>query len=151
MPDLEDVKGYLASETGLATISTTQADGRVLSSIANCGVIDHPITGAPCVTLISMGQAARLKHVRRGSEVTIAIRRGWNWLSVTGPADLIGPNDSAEGIDAEALRVLLREVYQAAGGTHDDYEEYDRAMLEDARTAVLVSPARIMGNPSSSS
>ena len=76
MPDLEDVKGYLASETGLATISTTQADGRVLSSIANCGVIDHPITGAPCVTLISMGQAARLKHVRRGSEVTIAIRRG---------------------------------------------------------------------------
>lgn len=146
MPNLEDVETFLAEETGLATISTTQADGRVLSSIANCGVIDHPLTGTPCVALVSTGRAARLNHVRRGSQITIAIRRGWNWLSVTGPADLIGPADPADGVDAEALRLLLREIYAAAGGTHDDLDEYDRIMVQDGRTAVLVSPDRIIDN-----
>ena len=146
MPNLDDVRQYLAQETGLATISTTQADGRVLSSIANCGVIDHPVTGAPCVALVSMGRAARLDHVRRGSEMTIAVRRGWNWVAVTGPVDLIGPADPAEGIDDESLRLLLRQIFVAAGGTHDNFDEYDRVMAKDARTAVLVAPERILGN-----
>ena len=146
MPDLDDVNRFLAEETGLATISTVQADGRVLSSIANCGVVDHPVTGAPCVALVSRGGVARLGHVRRGSEVTIAIRRGWQWVAGTGPADLGGPSDAVEGIDAEALRLLLREIYTAAGGVHDDLDEYDRAMVEDGRTAVLVTPERIIGN-----
>ncbi len=145
MPDLDDVRKFLADETGLATISTVQADGRVLSSIANCGVIDHPVTGRLCVALVSRGGAARLAHVRRGSPVTILVRRGWTWVSVTGPADLIGPDDPAEGVDAEALRLLLREIFAAAGGTHDNFDEYDRAMADDGRTAVLVSPDRILG------
>jgi hypothetical protein len=143
---LEDVRQFLASETGLATISTTQNDGRVLSSIANCGIVQNPLTGTDCVALVSAGKAARLGHVRRGSEVTIAIRRGWNWLAVTGAADLIGPSDPAAGIDAESLRLLLREIYAAAGGAHDDLDEYDRTMIKDRRTAVLVDPIRIIGN-----
>ena len=146
MPELNDVRQFLATETGLATISTTQKDGRVLSSIANCGVIQHPLTGADCVALVSAGGAARLGHVRRGSEGTIAIRRGWNWLAVTGQADLIGPSDPATGIDVEELRLLLREIYEAAGGIHDDFEEYDREMVRGGRTAVLVEPARIISN-----
>ncbi|MEC7827701.1 MAG: pyridoxamine 5'-phosphate oxidase [Actinomycetota bacterium] len=146
MSQLDDVRKFLADETGLATISTTQQDGRVLSSIANCGVIAHPVTGDECVALVSMGKAARLKHVRRGSEVTISIRRGWNWIAVTGKADLIGPDDNAESIDAEALRLLLREIYQAAGGSHNDYEEYDSEMIRSRRAAVLVAPTRIIGN-----
>ena len=146
MPNLDDVTRFLAEETGLATISTVQADGRVLSSIANCGVVDHPLTGAPRVALVSRGGAARLGHVRRGSEVTSAVRRGWQWVAVTGPADLIGPSDTVEGIDGEALRLLLREIYAAAGGVHDDLDEYDRAMVEDRRTAILVAPERIIGN-----
>jgi len=146
MSDIEEVRTYLAKENGLATVSTTQADGRVLSSVVNCGVIDHPLTCAPCVALVSAGGAARLSHVRRGSQVTIAIRRGWTWRSVTGPADLIGLDDLPDGIDAEALRLLLREVFQAAGGTHDDFDEYDRAMATEGRVAVLVAPDRILGN-----
>jgi PPOX class probable F420-dependent enzyme len=146
MPNIDDVTAFLADETGLATISTVQADGRVLSSIANCGVIDHPVTGARCVALVSAGGAARLGHIRRGSQVTIAVRRGWRWVGVTGPADLIGPDDPAEGVDADRLRLLLREIFAAAGGTHDDLEEYDRVMATEGRTAILVAPDRILGN-----
>ena len=146
MPDLDEVRNFLADESGLATISTVQADGRVLSSITNCGAIDHPLTGEPCVALVSMGGAARLGHVRRGSPVTVLVRRGWRWVSITGQADLIGPADPADGVDAEALRLLLREIFAAAGGTHDDLDEYDRAMADEGRTAVLISPERILGN-----
>ena len=46
MPDMQDVRSFLAEETGLAVVSTTQADGRVLSSVINCGVIDHPVSGS---------------------------------------------------------------------------------------------------------
>lgn len=145
MPNIDDVKSYLASETGLATISTTQADGRVLSSIANCGVVNHPVTGEECVALVSVGEAARLGHIRRGSQITITARRGWKWVSVTGPAELIGPDDLPDAIGPDGLRVLLRDIFTAAGGTHDDWDEYDEAMASDGRVAIFVQPDRILG------
>jgi len=37
-------------------------------------------------------------------------------------------------------------VFTAAGGTHDDWDAYDRTMVEQRRTAVLVSPSRLYGN-----
>jgi hypothetical protein len=37
---------------------------------------------------------------------------------------------------------LLREVFTAAGGTHDDWDTYDKAMAEERRTAVLIAPVR---------
>lgn len=146
MPDLNDVREFLSTETGLATVSTTQADGRVLSSVVNCGVFDHPISGEATVALVSRGSAARIGHIRRGSEMTVSVRRGWQWVAVTGPADVIGPDDLPDDFDAENLRILLRDIYKAAGGDHDDYDEYDRAMVEDGRIAVMVQPDRILGN-----
>lgn len=146
MPNLDEVDEFLQDEWGLATVSTTQADGRVLSSVINCGVMDHPVTGERCVGLVSRGGAARLAHVRRGSEVTVSVRRGWKWRAVTGTADIIGPDDPRDGYDDEALRLLMRDVYQGAGGEHDDYDEYDRVMKEDRRAALFVAPGRIIGN-----
>lgn len=146
MATLETVATMLSEETGLAVVSTTQSDGRVLSSVVNCGVLNHPVSGDACVGLVSMGSAARLTHIRRGSEVTIAVRRGWKWSSATGPADLIGPDALPDGMDAEGLRVLLRDVFHAAGGTHDDLEGYDQAMADEGRVAVLVNPSRFLGN-----
>jgi len=46
------------------------------------------------------------------------------------------------GVDAERLRLLLREIFTAAGGTHDDWPTYDRTMADERRVAVLVTPAR---------
>ena len=41
------------------------------------------------------------------------------------------------GVDAERLRLLLREIFIAAGGTHDDFDAYDEVMPEERRNAVL--------------
>lgn len=146
MPDLDDVRSFLADDHGLAVVSTVQADGRVLSSVVNCGVHAHPTTGDDCLALVSAGSAARLGHIRAGSQVTVVARRGWQWVGVTGSADLVGPDDSADGVDTDGRRLLLRSVFQAAGGTHDDYDEYDKVMAAERRTAVFVSPDRILGN-----
>ena len=146
MSDIDVVRAMLAEESGLAVVSTSQADGRVFSSVTNCGVIDHPVTGETRVAFVSMAGAARLGHIRRGAQVTVAIRRAWKWSSVTGPAELIGPEHRPDAMDAGALRLLLREVFHAAGGTHDNLDEYDRAMAEEGRIAVLVDPQRILGN-----
>jgi hypothetical protein len=65
---------------------------------------------------------------------------------VQGPVRLIGPDDPDSGFDPAALPELLRTVFRAATGTHDDWAEYDRVMAAEARVAVLVTPARIIGN-----
>ena len=62
-------------------------------------------------------------------------------------AQLIGPDDPHDGVDSERLRLLLREIFTAAGGTHDDWDAYDRVMREERRTAVLVTPTRVYSNP----
>jgi hypothetical protein len=43
--------------------------------------------------------------------------------------------------------VMLREIFTATGGTHDDWDTYDRVMREERRTAVLISPDRVYTNP----
>jgi hypothetical protein len=42
---------------------------------------------------------------------------------------------------------LLRHIFTAAGGTHEDFDAYDRAMAEERRAAVLISPHRVYTNP----
>lgn len=146
MASLDTVRSFLSDEHGLAVVSTVQADGAVLSTVVNCGVIDHPVTHEPRLAFVSLGGAARLRHIRGGSPVTAAIRRGWNWVSVTGAAELIGPDDNAHALDADRIRILLRDIFSAAGGDHDDWDTYDQTMRDQARTAVLITPSRIRGN-----
>jgi hypothetical protein len=69
------------------------------------------------------------------------LRAGWRWAAVEGPAELADPDDPDDGVDTERLRLLLREIFTAAGGTHDDFDAWDRAMAAERRTAILVTPA----------
>ena len=73
-------------------------------------------------------------------------RAGWEWVAAEGAAEIIGPDDPAPGVDGEAVRRLLRAIFTAAGGTHDDWPTYDRVMVEDRRAAVIVVPSRVYSN-----
>jgi hypothetical protein len=42
--------------------------------------------------------------------------------------------------------LLLREIFTAAGGHHEDFAEYDRAMAAERRTAILLTPTRLYAN-----
>jgi PPOX class probable F420-dependent enzyme len=146
MADLSDVVKVGSGDSYLAVVSTTRRDGSVLSTVVNAGVVAHPVTGSQVVGAVFVGGVRKLAHLRERPRLTVTWRAGWSWVTAEGPAELIGPDDPYDGVDAERLRVLLREVFTGAGGTHDDWDEYDRVMAADRRVVVLVTPDRIYGS-----
>ncbi|HEV7470058.1 MAG: pyridoxamine 5-phosphate oxidase [Pseudonocardia sp.] len=140
-PDLEAVRHIVRKDSGLASVAVVRADGTPHSSLVNAGVLDHPTNGEPVVGYVTYGQV-KLRNLRARPATSVLWRAGWRWAAVDGTAELIGPGD----VDAETLRLLLRAVFEAAGGTHDDWDTYDRVMREEGRVAVLVTPVRVYGN-----
>jgi PPOX class probable F420-dependent enzyme len=147
MTDLADFTGLVAREHGLSVVSVARADGSIASSVVNAGVLAHPVTGAPVIGFTTRRGAAKLARLRAAPRASLTVRVGWEWAAAEGPAELAGPDDPMAGIDAERLRVLLREVFTAAGGTHDDWAAYDAVMAREGRAAVLVAPERVYSNP----
>ena len=147
MTDLSAFAALVPLDHGLCVISTLRGDGTVQSSVVNAGVLKHPLNGEQVVGLVAVGGARKLRHLRADPRATIVVRAGWQWATVEGSAELIGPDDPHPEVDGEALRVLLRDIFRAAGGTHDDWATYDRVMAEERRTAVLIAPRRIYTSP----
>jgi PPOX class probable F420-dependent enzyme len=146
MSSLDEFASLVPGDHGLVVVSTARADGTIQSSVVNAGVMDHPATGTPVVAFVAAGSARRLANLRARPRATVVIRAGWQWAGVEGPTELIGPDDPHEGFDAERVRQLLREIFTAAGGAHDNWNEYDRVMAEERRVAVLVAPERVYSN-----
>jgi len=140
---LDDVRRLAAADHGLAVVAIARGDGSVHVSLVNAGVLDDPVANQPAVAFVSQGQAVKLALLRKGSWAAIVFRAGWDWVAVDGPARLIGPDDVPDGYSAEQVPQLLRAVFTAAGGTHEDWDEYDRVMAAEGRTAVFVDPIRI--------
>jgi hypothetical protein len=57
-----------------------------------------------------------------------------------GDAQVLGVHSA----NTETVRLTLRDVYRAsAGKEHPDWEEYDAAMSEQDRVAILLNPTRM--------
>jgi PPOX class probable F420-dependent enzyme len=145
--DLTTFAELVPLDHGLCVLSTVRAEGSVQASVVNAGVLAHPVTGEPVVGLVAAGGTVKLAHLRAHPHATVVARAGWRWATVEGTAEVVGPDDPHPGVGGEALRTLLRDVFRAAGGTHDDWDEYDRTMAEERRAAVLVTPVRTYTNP----
>ncbi|MCP9275101.1 TIGR03618 family F420-dependent PPOX class oxidoreductase [Mycolicibacterium arenosum] len=146
MTELADAVALAADESGLAVVSTVRADGSVQASLVNVGPIAHPATGAPALAFVTYGRV-KLANLRARPHIAVTYRRGWQWATVEGTAELAGPADPQPWLaDVDALRLLLREVFTAAGGTHDDWDTYDRVMAEQGRTVVVIAPTRVYSN-----
>jgi hypothetical protein len=145
--NIEDFRKLVAGDHGLVVVSATRNDGTISSSVVNAGVLPHPVTGDIVVGMVVRGGTKKLAYWRQRPYANVVIRSGWQWAAAEGRVDLIGPDDPQEGIDGERLRLLLREIFTAAGGTHDDFGTFDRVMREERRTAVFVHPDRVYANP----
>jgi PPOX class probable F420-dependent enzyme len=145
MTTLAEAVGIAARDSYLAVISTLRADGTIQSSVVNAGQLTDPGSGQAAVAFVTYGKA-KLANLRARPQVTVTFRAGWQWAAIEGRARIIGPDDMADGVDAEGLRLLRREIFTAAGGTHDNWDEYDRVMAEQRRAVVLVAPDRIYSN-----
>jgi PPOX class probable F420-dependent enzyme len=146
MAGLADFAALVPGDHGLCVVSTLRGDGTIQSSVVNGGVLAHPVTGAQVVGLVARGGAVKLANLRVRPRATVVIRAGWQWAAAEGAAEIAGPDDPLAGFDPGRLPALLRDIFTAAGGTHDDWPTYDRVMAEERRAAVLITPDRIYSN-----
>jgi len=146
MTTLRDAVALAAPDNGLAVISTVRADATVQASLVNVGLLPHPATGEPALAFTTYGKV-KLANLRARPQLAVTFRNGWQWATVEGSAELVGPDDPQPWLpDADQLRLLLRKVFTAAGGTHEDWDEYDRVMAKERRAVVLIAPTRVYSN-----
>ncbi|MCW2512220.1 MAG: class probable F420-dependent enzyme [Mycobacterium sp.] len=145
MTTLDEAVGLAANDSGLAVVSTVRADGTVQASLVNAGVFPHPASGEATLAFVTYGRV-KLANLRARPQIAVTFRDGWQWATVEGNAELAGPDDPQPWLKDDALRLLLRDVFTAAGGRHDDWAEYDRVMAEQRRTIVLIAPTRVYSN-----
>ncbi|MEZ0338727.1 TIGR03618 family F420-dependent PPOX class oxidoreductase [Mycobacterium sp. pV006] len=145
MTTLAEAFALARDDSGLAVVSTLRADLTIQSSLINAGPLPHPANGDPVLGFVTYGRV-KLANLRSRPQIAATFRRGWQWATVEGTAELVGPDDPQPWLRAEVLPRLLRDIFTAAGGTHDDWDTYDCTMREQRRTAVLITPTRIYSN-----
>jgi PPOX class probable F420-dependent enzyme len=144
--DLSDFMRVAADSGTFCVVATTRGDGTVQASVVNAGVMPHPAGDRDAVVCVARGDSRKLANLRVRPAATIVAHAGGAWVTVEGRAELIGPDDPRAGFDGDALRTLLRVVFRAAGGDHDDWDAYDRVMAEERRTVIVITPARVYSN-----
>ena len=132
MPTLDDVAAML-KEQPYAVVSTIRPSGTIQSTLVNVGLYDDGLG------FTTVGQSRKEYNLKQNPACTLTIHNGPYWITVEGKARLYSWDDT----DPETLRQLLRELYVVAGGTHDDWETYDRVVREEGRAAVILHPERI--------
>jgi PPOX class probable F420-dependent enzyme len=143
--ELSDLTVLSAQESGLVVVATARADRSIQSSLVNAGPLPHPVTGAEVLGFVTYGPA-KLGNLRARPWTTVTARSGWRWATVEGTVEIAGPDDPLPGVPEDRVPGLLREIFTAAGGTHDDWDEFDRVMASERRTVVLVEPTRVYSN-----
>ena len=133
MTDLTAFEALVPLDHGLCVVVTRRADHSPHTSVVNAGVLPHPVSGGQAVAFVAGGGTRKLAHLRADPTIAVVIRAGWQWTAVEGRAELIGPDDPHPEVDGEPFRMLLRDIFRSAGGTHDDWEAYDRAMARSPR------------------
>ena len=135
LPD--NVRAF-AAENHHAVLTTFRGNGAAQMSIVSVG----PYRDG--VAFTTPADRAKLANLRRNPRCTLLVSRDgwWGYVVLEGHAKLM----SSENTDAEELKLALREIYRAAAGKeHPDWDEYDQAMRDDRRAAVIVVPEGIYG------
>ena len=133
----ESVKKFV-SENHRAVLTTFRRNGAAQMSIVTTGAYSD---GAAFTTTEDRAKLSNLKRDPRCS-LLVSHESWWGYVVLEGRARVM----SADNTDAEELRLALRDVYRAASGEeHPDWDEYDRAMVDDRRAAVVVVPEHVYG------
>ena len=133
----ESVKKFV-SENHRAVLTTFRRNGAAQMSIVTTGAYSD---GAAFTTTEDRAKLANLKRDPRCS-LLVSHESWWGYVVLEGRARVMAPDNT----DAAELRLALRDVYRAASGEeHSDWDEYDRAMVDDRRAAVVVVPEHVYG------
>ena len=135
LPD--NVRAF-ATENHQAVLTCFRRNGMPQMSIVTCGAYRDG------VAFTTTADRAKLLNLQRDPRCSLMVskRDWWGYVVLEGRATILSPENTA----ADELRQALRDVYRAATNQdHSNWEEYDQAMVDDRRSAVIVVPDHIYG------
>jgi hypothetical protein len=74
MIDITRFAELVPGDHGLAVVALALPDRTVHASVANAGVLNHPVTGAPVVGIVADGGSRKLDHLRSHPRATVVLR-----------------------------------------------------------------------------
>ena len=137
MPLPNDVKKF-ATENHRGVLTSFRRNGMPQLSVVTCGEYRDG------VAFSTTAGRAKLLNLQRDARCSLMVSKEdwWGYIVFEGKAAILSPDNTP----ADELRDALRDVYRAAtGGDHSNWLEYDQAMVDDRRAAVIVVPDQIYG------
>ncbi|MFH9430293.1 PPOX class F420-dependent oxidoreductase [Streptomyces sp. NPDC017615] len=114
-----------------AILLTRRSDGSPQGSPLTCGVDD-----SGRIVASTYPERAKTRNAKRDQRVSlIVLSDDWNgpWVQVDGIAEVLDAPDSIEP---------LVEYYRNIAGEHPDWDEYRRAMADQGKSIIRVTPER---------
>ena len=133
----DQVREFL-SQTSRGVLTTFRRDGAAQMSVVSCG----PYRDG--VAFTTTADRAKLINLHRNPKCSLLVSQDdwWGYLVLEGHAEILSPANTG----AAELSAILRDVYRTVSRVeHPDWEEYDQAMRDDRRSAVVVIPERVYG------
>ena len=112
-------------------LTTFRADGTLQSSPVSAGFDDHGR-----IVIASYPQRAKSANIRRTPRASVTVLSddfNGPYVQVDGDAEVIGLPDSVEP---------LVDYFRSISGEHPDWDEYRRAMVEQGKCLIRISPHR---------
>lgn len=127
--DLADLLEFVGPRHRVALV-TTRADGSPQLSPVTAGVDEGRIV------IATYPDRAKAVNLRRFPEASVLVLSDdWNgpWVQVDGTAEVVDAPDSVEP---------LVGYFRCISGEHDDWDEYRRAMLQQGKSLIRITPLR---------
>ena len=128
--DLDGLLDFLRPRHQMVVI-TQRADGRPQASPVTGGVDE----GGRLV-ISTYPERAKTVNARRNPQVSVLVLSddfGGAWVQVDGACEVIDAPDSVEP---------LVEYFRCISGEHPDWDEYRRAMLDQGKSILRITPTR---------
>ena len=126
-----------ASERRLGVLITIRSDGRPQSS----DIVYYVDDDVFCIS-VTDGRA-KTANLRRDPRAVLHVsdEQAWSYVSLDGTVELLPPTTSVDDATSDALVTYFERV----AGTHSDWDEYRRAMIEERRLIARFTPAHAIG------
>ncbi|MEU6482367.1 PPOX class F420-dependent oxidoreductase [Streptomyces sp. NPDC047017] len=114
-----------------ALLLTRRADGGPQASPLTCGVDE-----AGRIVVSTYPERAKTRNAKRDPRVSLVVLSDeWNgpWVQIDGTAEVIDAPESVEP---------LVEYFRVISGEHPDWDEYRRAMVEQGKSIIRITPER---------
>jgi len=126
--EIRDALDHLKAN-GTGVLSTLRPDGSPHLSVVMVAVVDDQLW------ISATQDRVKTRNVRRDPRVSFLSGLG-PWKAVDGIATLHEGDDVLD---------MLRLYYRTARGEHEDWDDYDAAMIRDRRLIIAVEPQRAYG------